>query len=304
MRDSMNTDEKSLARTLFKNKICKADGQKFEDIFTQIMNYYEGDFRQIQPWGQQGDRANDGCIPDKGIYYQVFAPKDIRKSHDQVIKKIQEDFKTLLKSWSPIKEFYFVLNDRYDDVSPDCLQTIQTIKSEYQLENAGLLTAKDLENMLFELKDDQIITITGHLPDFSKIKNIDYSILNEVIGHIMNMSITSSKANTNFPDWGKKIKFNGLSDFIKSWLDNASMQLGTLEEYFKNESNFLADTLRDQINGVYQEKKSQGLNEDCLFIDILKSISPREKKYYEDATLVIMAKYFESCDIFEEPITK
>lgn len=45
----MNSQEKTLARILFQNKINKADGQKFEDIFTSIMNYAEPDFQQIKP---------------------------------------------------------------------------------------------------------------------------------------------------------------------------------------------------------------------------------------------------------------
>ena len=58
----MNPQEKSLARQLFQNKLLKADGQAFEDIFTAIMNYAEPDFQQINPWGNIGDRKNDGYI--------------------------------------------------------------------------------------------------------------------------------------------------------------------------------------------------------------------------------------------------
>lgn len=40
----MTREEKHISRILFKNKIHEADGQKFEDLFSAIMNYKEPDF--------------------------------------------------------------------------------------------------------------------------------------------------------------------------------------------------------------------------------------------------------------------
>jgi len=64
----MDNQEKILARILFENKIFKADGNAFESLFTEIMNCAEPDFQQIKPWGNIGDKKNDGSIPSKGIY--------------------------------------------------------------------------------------------------------------------------------------------------------------------------------------------------------------------------------------------
>jgi len=181
----MNSEEKALARMLFKLKLHEADGQAFEDIFTSIMNYTEADFQSIKPWGNIGDRKNDGYIKNKGIFYQVFAPEDIRKSYTNVIDKLNTDFDSLKSQWKPIHEFCFVVNDKYKGVNADCEITIQEIKETNNLNNAGFLTAKDMENKLFTLEDDQIFSITGFIPDPAKIRQLDFSILNEVVGYIM-----------------------------------------------------------------------------------------------------------------------
>jgi hypothetical protein len=142
----MNAQEKTLARFLFQNKILKADGQVFEDIFTAIMNYADADFRSIKPWGNIGDKKNDGYIKSKGVFYQVYAPEDIRKSYTDAVNKVKTDFNGLKAQWPSINEFYFVVNDKYKGVNATCEETIQEIKETHNLKKAGFLTAKDLEN--------------------------------------------------------------------------------------------------------------------------------------------------------------
>ncbi|MGE5342189.1 MAG: ABC-three component system protein [Candidatus Omnitrophota bacterium] len=300
----MNTEEKYLARIFFRNKIYSADGQAFEDLFTQIMSYAYDDFQQIKPWGKLGDRKSDGHRTTENIYYQVYAPEDNQKSYHSVVEKIQRDFCGLIEYWNPVREFYFVLNDKFNGVNPQCAKIMQQIKSSYGLNEARLLTAKDLENILFRLNDDEIFIVTGSIPAPDKIKSLDYSVLKEVIDHVMQLSRPiEPDPNLTLPDWGNKIKFNGLTRQIASFLEAGYIQIHSLEEYLKNNSNFLSDSLRDQLNKLYLQEKEK-YSGDQLFCSILNSASPRKSQAYQSAVIVIMAKYFETCDIFENPEEK
>lgn len=298
----MNIQEKTFARQLFQNKILKADGQIFEDMFSAVMNYAEADFQQIKPWGNIGDRKNDGYIKTKGIFFQVYAPEDIRKSYTNVVSKLKYDFNGLKAQWTPINEFYFVVNDKYKGVNADCEKIIQDMKLSNNLNNAGFLTAKHLENILFDLEDDQIFSITGFIPDPANINQLDFSVLNEVIGYIMQLPLNKDgKSKIVLPDWNEKIKLNVLSESVSQLLNNGCFQLHSLDEYLKNNSDFLADSLRDRINEIYSyEKENKGGDE--LFWAILNSASPKAEQMYQISVIVIMSKYFESCDIFEEPL--
>lgn len=299
----MNSQEKALARKFFKLKIHEANGQKFENIFTAIMNYAESDFQQIKPWGNIGDRKNDGYIKSKGIFFQVFAPEDIHKSQPDVINKLEKDFECLKSQWENINEFYFVVNDKYNGVNADCEQKIQQIKTQHKLQNAGFKTSKDLENILFNLQDDQILAITGHLSDPGNIKTLDYSILNEVISHIKGLPLTSiSDSSIIVPDWDEKVKFNDLSELPLSYLNHGYLQIGAVESYLKNESNFLADELKEKMYQLYITEKDKNQIGNDLFWAIVNQASPKSENPYQAAVIVIMAKYFETCDIFEEPI--
>lgn len=298
----MNVQERYIARIQFQNKIYKADGQAFEDIFTATMNYSCEGFQSIKPWGNIGDRKNDGYIKSEGTYYQVYAPEDITKSYVDFVKKIKTDFLGLIEQWSPVNNFYFVVNDKYKGVNADCEQIIQELKETHKLNDSKILTAKDLENIVFSLEEDQIFTIVGNLPDPSNLKNVDYSILNEVISYIMELPIDNNKEySITLPDLDEKIQFNGLSDVTANYLYKGLLKVVYLEEYLSNNSNFVADSLRDKLNDIYLQEKEK-YSKDELFWTIVNRLSPKVQQVYQTTVIIIMAKYFESCDIFEEPI--
>lgn len=52
-------------------------------------------------------------------------------------------------------------------------------------------------------------------------------------------------------------------------------------------------------NPFWKKKKNYTVDE--LFWKIVDKASPKSKPGYQSAVIVIMSKYFESCDIFEEP---
>ncbi len=296
----MKTEKIVLARILFENKVIRSEGNSFEDLFTQIMNYAEPEFEQIKPWGNIGDRKNDGFIRSKGIYYQVYAPEDISKSYPDVIKKLERDFTGLLTQWNPINEFYFVVNDKYKGVNADANQAIANIVKANSLTKGKILTAKDLERVVFDLSDEMIIKIVGYLPDTEQITNLDFSILTQVIGYIMKFPVNPSLGVIKFPDWNEKIIFNKLSEVTKQHLDTASFNLGALNDFLNNES-FLAEELQKKLIGLYEELKSEYLG-DSLFWEVANKCMPKNEQAFLTPTLTIMAKYFESCDIFEEPV--
>jgi len=297
----MTREEKHISRILFKNKIHEADGQKFEDLFSAIMNYKEPDFTQIKPWGNIGDRKNDGCVLSKGIYFQVHAPEDVKKSYHEIIKKIQTDFSGLQSHWGNIQEFYYVLNDKYKGVNADALQLLETIKQSNSLNECKFIVAKDLENILYSFDDDQIMAIAGHIPDPANLTSLDYDILNEILEHLRGKSLNNEIEKIVAPDWDEKIKFNNLTINESVRLTNGYFQLGALSEYLKNNSDFTAQELQNKINAVYIEL-TKSYSGSGLFWELVNKISPRSSADYQASSIVIMSMYFETCDIFEEPV--
>lgn len=297
----MNIQERTMARHLFQNKIFKSDGQSFEDMFISIMSYAEREFQAIKPWGNIGDRKNDGYIKTTGVFYQVYAPEEIQKSYVKTVLKLNEDFVGLKTQWEPVNEYYFVINDKYKGVNADCENALQVLKGKYKLNKSAFLTAKDLENILFSLESDQILSVTGHIPNPADIKRIDFSILQEIIAHIMQTPINKTpETEIVLPDWDLKIQFNDLSSYVADLLNAGYFQMNSLNEYLKNNSNFLSDSLRDKLAAIYKEEKKKQTGDDLFWL-MVDRLSPKSEHLYQSIVIIVMAKYFETCDIFEEP---
>ena len=255
----MNDNEKTLARTLFKNKIYERSGTEFENFFTLIMNYAYEDFRQVKPQGRIGDRKNDGYIPRTGTYYQVYAPENPSsdKTPAKAVKKAKEDFDGLLEYWGKIcnpREYRFVFNDAYRGSYPEIEKTMSEIQHGYNLAKCDVFLAKDLEDVCFSrLDNSQLVQVTGFMPPVDQIGLIDYSILSEVVGHVMSNFNPIDIENWEAPEFDGKISSNNLGDTIKSILNNAFHQCGVLEEYFENNGDFVRQKIRDRISKAYRD---------------------------------------------------
>jgi hypothetical protein len=244
---------------------------------------------------------NDGYIKSKGIYYQVYGPENIGKSISYAKGKLKADFYGLLERWNPVNAFYFIINDKRQGVPPELEKEINRLISEKGLKDGGVKGVAYLENILFSLADDQILAVTGFIPDTSKLKNLDFSILGEVIRYIIKLPLSQAIASDiKVPDWNDKIKFNNLSSITANLLNDGSILIGELDKYLMNEGNFLADELRDKMNEIYIDEKMH-FTGDNLFWRIVTIASPKEENPYRSAVIVIMSKYFEACDIFERP---
>jgi len=149
-------------RSRFKLAVLQADATQFEALFSKIKRYKHNDFKQVKPHGNIGDRGNDGWQPSSGTYYQVYAPEELSTNTETAQTKVKEDFKKLKQYWekiTPIRRFYFVLNDKFKGVSPHIWKTLSEIKSTENLDDSGIYDTAALENDLFSLNDDQICSV-------------------------------------------------------------------------------------------------------------------------------------------------
>lgn len=105
-----------------------------------------------------------------------------------------------------------------------------------------------------------------------------------------------------------KIQFNKLSPEVGQMLVNGARQINVVNDFFAGRPGFHRQVLRNHLSEIYMEEKGQiskrGKWADGLFFRILARITPPSRemeKAVQDAAIVVMAFYFEACDVFETP---
>lgn len=302
----MTREEKLIAIHLFQNRVLKANGNSFEELFTLVMQSANPGFIQVKPQGSLGDKKNDGFDPTTGIYYQVYAPEDLSTTEDKAIKKLHTDFNGLKKYWPtigyPVKEFYYVVNDKYQGVGPGLLKNIKELQKANHNIIIGLFKNNDLQNVFENLNETKITEIIGFVPG-ADISMLEMDVLHNVIEHIMNTEVDSALPTIpNNPNFNKKIEFNGLSSEIASMMRTALINATSIDDYFANNNNFLRDELRNRFNGLYLSAKKSNSEPDQIFAEVYASSCPQKAtQAHTTAVMTLMAYYFECCDIFETP---
>lgn len=302
----MNVQEKYLARILLKNKIFEADKQEYENLFVKVMGLNSSTFKAVKPQGSIGDRKNDGFDSKSGTYYQVYAPEDLQGNEERTIKKLKEDFEGLYNHWndplSPIKFFKYVIKDNYKGAYPTVFSTLKSIQQQFKIETDAFL-AKDLEQVVMNLSDDDLVAVVGIIPDPNLILSVEYNIVHEVIDYLMKFEAPYQPDTLpENPDFLNKISFNNLSKTVSIFLQNGRQQGYVIDDYFQYNSSYSKDEIKLRFIKLYED----GMNimtdsetkTDEVFFYIAKEASPNKTSGVRSAVYVLMAYYFEYCDIF------
>ena len=172
-----------MQREFYKERLINSYGSDFEKKTQELFKeYYGDDFKIIKPYGNQGDKKNDGYIPDQGVFFQIYGPQEgILSSEKQAIKKFKEDLEELEKhcinkTWKEMKEFNFVYNDKNRGVSPS-LEKLRVKLEEIKNIKCNILGIYNLMNLYDSLPEERQEKLVGYL---EKKQNPDYKIYKDL----------------------------------------------------------------------------------------------------------------------------
>ena len=319
MSDELKGDRKLVARKLFKLRVHESSGTAYQQLFEMVMGYAEPGFVPIKPYGCFGDRKNDGYVQSTGTYHQVYAPEDSNSSRTAVAaaRKARDDFAGLLEAWdtdTPIQSYQFVFNDRYHGSPPIVEEALAGIRNENGID-ASVMLARHLEDLALKLDYDQLVDVLGSpVPAPDLLPDVDFGVVGEVVNHLLATKAPFTPESLRTPDFGEKIAFNELSATVAAHLRFGAFQTEAVDDFFSRNSDFAKQTLRDHLSGLYVgSRKRFGEvvdtdRADFVFFDLLNEMIPpgrrtgdRAHAHAQEAAIVVMAYYFEACDVFEDP---
>ena len=100
----------------FRLVFAEQRGNAFQNFFNTLMERRDPDFRRVRPWGNVGDRSNDGWSPARRMLFQVYAPSSYRAS--EVAEKLQEDYDGAIDYWEQYFDTWVFVHNDVDGLSP------------------------------------------------------------------------------------------------------------------------------------------------------------------------------------------
>lgn len=284
----------------FENSFLRAKGDSFQDFFERLMGLaYKADFMACRPWGNRGDRKNDGFLKSECCLFQVYAPNEMTEA--LAIKKITDDFEGAKQFWGKHFNKWAFVHNSMDGLPPH----VQHLLLDFEKANPGIKLEpwglEELRIVFRKISEDDLIIWFGAAPTAETQTKLGFKDLQIVLDSISIRSQPSPEKIKDVPS--RKIEANALSDSISTLLKMGYGKAPLVEDFFMQWHDA---SLGERIAIVFKEKYRElreKLPPNQVFIELQAWAGgdDRGTPEHELAVLTILAYYFERCDIFEEP---
>lgn len=313
---NMTAQDSSLFRLYFKLAIYQKSGMAFQEFFAKVMIYSDSGFEPVKPYGNWGDGGNDGHNPGTKHYYQVYAPVATTKMNAQeALKKSTTDYHKLLKKWGAVNGYSFVVNDRFTGVEAPLSQAFWSFKADKNISNGEIVHTLSLQKIFMTLaEDDKLEVLDMHCLAPSD-SSFEPTIISDLVKYLLNepdvsMNLLASKA----PDFSEKIKFNNISENLETRIKNHSLEVYKIDDFLiEQNDDSIAQELSQTVNNIYKQlvvsiPNDEEYKNEIIYLGLVESLIPKfardkahAKRGYNTVAEIIISKYFETCDAYEDP---
>lgn len=268
------------------------------------LRYPNGDFTPVRPWGNMGDRKNDGYLKSRRQLFQVYAPVVLNRS--ETLAKVEEDFHGALPHWRQYFDTWtFVHKFDEDGIPPFLLQRLE----ELETANPGITCnhwgLSAFREELFQLHQEaDVVTALGGFwaPSQRDVLGLRFEDVQLVLAHIEgggNLAETDRR-----PVPPGKLEANALSEAVRDFIEVGFKRSNLVGRFFESYYDVTyGDRIGAAIRNEYIRLRESGILPDDIFWGLQKFITgpdqPGPKK--SAAALAILAYFFEQCDIYERP---
>lgn len=284
----------------FENEFRCAKGDAFQTLFEQLMGLaYKADFMACRPWGNQGDRKNDGFLKSERRLFQVYAPNEMDAAKAKA--KITEDFKGAREHWDKHFDTWTFVHNATDGLPPH----VQKLLLDFEAANPGIQLQpwclEELRLIFRKLTADDKATWFGLAPtDATKMK-LGFGDLKVVLERIAALPAPPITDVKDVPMG--KIEANALSEAVARLLKEGMIKSPLVADFLTQwYDETLGERLAEAFKAEYRRLRG-GYDPNQIFAELQSWAGGRDRgtPEHELAVLTIIAYYFERCDIFEEP---
>lgn len=284
----------------FEIAFLHAKGDAFQTLFEQLMGLaYKADFMACRPWGNQGDRKNDGFLKSERRLFQVYAPNEMDAAKAKT--KITEDFVGARKYWRKHFDTWTFVHNATEGLPPH----VQKLLLDFEAANSGIQLQpwclEELRDIFRKLSIEDKTTWFGLAPtDATKMK-LGFGNVKVVLERIASLPAPPMTDVKDVPMG--KIEANALSEAVARLLKEGMIKSPLVAEFLAQwYDETLDERLAEAFKAEYRRLRgSDGPNQIFAALQSWVGGDHRGTAEHELAVLAVIAYYFERCDIFEEP---
>ena len=285
----------------FENSFLRAKGDAFQDLFERLMSLaYKADFMAYRPWGNRGDRKNDGFLKSERRLFQVYAPNEINEA--KAIAKIQKDFEGAKVHWGEHFDKWVFTHNAVDGLPPH----VQKVLLDFEKENPGIALEpwglEELRVIFRRLTLEDMQSWFGCAAPTAETKTkLGFQDLQVVLETLADRSAPPDQPVKEVPRG--KIEANALSESVATLLREGMVKAPLVTAFFDQwHDATLGERIAKSFRAKYESLRvDHAPNQIFAELQTWAGGADRGTPEHELAVLTVMAYYFERCDIFEEP---
>lgn len=284
----------------FLAEFLRKPGNEFQDFFSEIMEKgYPGDFQRVRPWGNVGDRKNDGYLKSKRCLYQVYAPNSLELS--KTLAKIREDFHGALPYWRKHFDTWTFVHNSYHGLAADVLKALLDLElanKPIQVHHCGF---EELRLEVFRLDEVTLKSLLGPAPTARDMLQIGLEDLQPVL---LNIARHPPKIDDVRPVPPGKIEANGLSEHAKAMLMLGMQGRDLVAKFFANWHDVtFGEQIAETFTRAYKSYQAESKDGDEIYTKLFTFAGGQEirEPSHICSVAAVLTYLFEGCHIFEEP---
>lgn len=289
------------------NYLLKNKRQAWEDLFTEIMSAKHGiAFQAVKAHGRMGDKAADGVLTknEKTTVFQCHAP-DAFEIH-RLLKKMRGNFDRALAYWK-MTEWIYVHNQ--DGLPPSAVTLLHELHDQHPDTDTGAWGFNEVRKLALDISeaDQRRIFDIHDSPAAGDLLHVRYEDIAKILEALSKKVVNQSPVRDFSP--GKpteqKLYANDLTEVLQQTLRLAMAGSPQVAEVIQTQNLEQIDTpdhLARILNRKYGSLKAEGYAGDLLYKELKRELlgETRKDPTMEHAADMVLAFYFQTCDIFEE----
>ncbi len=287
----------------FQVAFLTAKGDAFQTLFEQVMGKaHLADFIPCRPWGNVGDRKNDGYLKSERTLFQVYAPNEM--SAAEAIAKIDEDFAGALSHWRQYFDKWVFVHNAHDGLSPKIIGKLLELERQHAPLKVTHWSLEELRLRLGRIPLEGLQSWFGIAPTDAAKRSLSVAELESVLHHIAQTHPPTGDTPRPVPTG--KIEANGLSPSVATLLKAGMERAELVEKFFDRWHDPLyGDRLAGAFRSRYIKLRDQSpkIGPDAVFHELHTWAGGTwaSSSGLQVAVMAVLAFFFEQCEIFEAP---